>query len=210
MCSRGGYFIERFNVAHTDEQQSTIDSVNESNAVFRSVVANVQADQWDLPTVNDDWTVRGVVNHIIGGSTWTANIASGAGSDWPEGDLIGSADPLQAHQAAHDAMLAAYADPEAWDRTMQSPMGEMPASLVLTFRTSELVHHAWDVAQATGQSTDVAPEQSQKLLDGMRDAFANFDRNDAGFQQQFKPETPVADDASAADRLAAFLGKRVQ
>lgn len=197
-------------MTHTDEQQGTIDSVNESNAIFRSVVANVQSDQWDLPTVNDDWTVRGVVNHIVGGSNWTTNIANGLGSVWPEGDLIGSADPLQAHQDAHDAMLAAYDDPEAWDRTMQGPMGEMPASLVLTFRTSELLHHAWDVAKATGQSTDIAPEQSQALLDGMSAGFAHFDRNDPGFQQQFMPPQPVADEAPAADRLAAFLGKRVQ
>lgn len=210
MRFRGGLFSERCNVTHTEEQQGTISSVNESNAIFRSVLANVQPDQWDLPTVNDEWTVRGVVNHIIGGSRWTTNIASGVGSDWPEGDLIGSADPLQAHQAAHDEMLAAYDDPEAWDRTMQGPVGEMPASLVLTFRTSELLHHSWDVAKATGQSTDIAPEQSQMMLDGMRAAFANFDRNDAGFQEQFMPEKPVADDAPAADRLAAFLGKRVE
>lgn len=203
---RAGHQEGHGRVALTDEQQALIDRVNASNEIFRGVVANVGPDQWDAPTVNDDWDVRGVVNHIISGSIWTNTIGSGNGSDWPEGDHIGSDEPWRAHQAQHDAMLQVFDDPEAWNQTMQGPFGELPAGEVLSFREGELLHHSWDIAKATGQSTDIAPAASEAMLAGMRVAFGEYDRT--GWDT-YKPELLVADDAPAMDRLAAFLGKPV-
>jgi uncharacterized protein (TIGR03086 family) len=67
--------------------------------------------------------------------------------------------------------------------------------------------HGWDVAKATGQSTDLDPELAAELLEGARlaipDAFRGPDT-----QAPFGPEQPVPANATNADKLAAFLGRK--
>lgn len=193
-------------MAHTDEQQQLIRRVNASNEIFRNVVSAVGPDQWNNPTVNDEWDVRGVVNHIISGSLWTNNIGSGNGSEWPLGDHIGSDEPLHAHQAQHDAMLQVFDNPDAWNQTMQGPFGELTAGTVLSFREGELLHHSWDIAKATGQSTDFASAEAEAMLEGMRATFGQMDRT--GWDT-YQPALPEPEGAPAMDRLAAFLGKKI-
>jgi uncharacterized protein (TIGR03086 family) len=67
------------------------------------------------------------------------------------------------------------------------------------------VVHAWDLAKATGQDTDFAPDHCEAALAMSRHRMANMDRAN----MPFKDEAPVPADAPAADRLAGFLGRQV-
>ncbi len=41
-------------------------------ATWTDRVRAVGADQWDAPTPCSDWTVRELVNHVVGEDRWTA------------------------------------------------------------------------------------------------------------------------------------------
>ena len=70
----------------------------------------------------------------------------------------------------------------------------------------ELLSHGWDLAKATGQGTDLAPDVAEDTLAVVRSWYRDQPR---GPGNAFGPEQPVAVGASAADRLAAYLGRVV-
>jgi hypothetical protein len=65
---------------------------------------------------------------------------------------------------------------------------------------SETVH-GWDLASATGQSTDLDPEVGQAALDFARDNLEPFRG------RGFSPEISVSEDAPLYERLAGFCGR---
>jgi uncharacterized protein (TIGR03086 family) len=67
--------------------------------------------------------------------------------------------------------------------------------------------HAWDVAKATGQDTDLAPELAAQLLEASKMMIQPAFRSEEG--TVFGPEQTAPDGASTADQLAAFLGRKV-
>lgn len=189
----------------TDNTQSPVAMLTQADAVFREVLAGVTPDQMALPTPSDEWDVRALVNHVVLGNTWSAeNIRSGD-APRPSDDLIGDRDPMEAYTASADAMLAAFAEPGALGRTVKMPFGEMPGAGLAMFRFSDLLTHAWDLAKATGQSTDLAPELCEVALSMSRQYLDGRDRT----HMPFKDAVEVPESACAADRLAGYLGKRV-
>jgi hypothetical protein len=44
------------------------------------------------------------------------------------------------------------------------PIGELPGTAFIELRTSDLLTHAWDLAIATGQPTDLDPELAEYVL----------------------------------------------
>jgi uncharacterized protein (TIGR03086 family) len=123
----------------------------------------------------------------------------------PHGDVIGDCAPLDAYTIAAVAMQAAFAAPGALERTVTMPAAEISAVELAAFRVVDLVSHAWDLARATGQNTELAPDVCEAALAIARQRLAGWDRS----LTPFKEELPASIGASACDRLAAYLGKQV-
>jgi uncharacterized protein (TIGR03086 family) len=158
-----------------------------------------------LSTPNEEWDVKTVISHMILGCDWATVHLHGAQRSWPPGaDAIGDRDPHDVYADAADRMLAAFSEPGAVERTVNLGGGEMPASTLATIMAGQFLDHAWDLARASGQETDRAPDLYETQIEFFRGAFAQSGRGDFHKEAQ-----PVADSASAADRLAAFLGKTV-
>src|SRR4029079_345357 len=67
----------------------------------------VGADQWDEPTPCRDWTVRDLVNHVVGEDRWTVPLGEGrtiadVGTSL-DGDLLGEDPVSSALMAARGA-----------------------------------------------------------------------------------------------------------
>ncbi len=77
----------------------------------------------------------------------------------------------------------------------------------MSLATTDTLTHAWDLAKATGQNTDLAPDLAEQLLAGARVAISDDVRGDE--PMPFGKEQPCPEGASAADRLAAFLGRTI-
>lgn len=191
-----------------DQRQATgnpLDLLKEANAAFVEVFSNVSPEQMTLPTPNDEWDVQALINHVVMGNQWSAeNVRTGSGAR-PSGDAIGNRSPAAAYAESAAEMIDAFAEPGALSRTVQMPFGEMPAAGLAMLRVVDLLSHAWDLAKATGQNTDLAPELCEFALEVSRERFAGRDRA----QLPYKDEVPVSADAPAADRLAGYLGKPV-
>jgi uncharacterized protein (TIGR03086 family) len=187
------------------EPSDPLAQLREASAVFAEVLANVTPEQMGLPTVNDEWDVRGLINHLVAGNEWMAKVLVAGSAPRPSGDAIGERSPVAAYDESWQELIAAFEAPGALQRMVTMPFGEVPGAALAGLRFNDTIAHAWDLAKATGQSTDLAPELCEAALAMARQRFTGRDRS----QLPFKPEVAVPDDACAADRLAGFLGKRM-
>lgn len=168
--------------------------------VVAPIVAAVRQDQLDLPSPCTEWTVRQVIEHLVAANEGLLALLTGGE---PRATDLGD-DPGAAFADSAARMLAAARTPGALDRMLAMPFGPVPATMAVGFRFGDLLNHGWDVARATGQPTDFAPELNEAALAMVRQTMASYDRSTSPV---FKAETPAPAGASAADRLAAFLGR---
>ncbi|MEV7095545.1 TIGR03086 family metal-binding protein [Amycolatopsis sp. NPDC051045] len=167
------------------------------------LVAAIGPGQWTLPTACADWDVRAVVNHLAHGNAKVAFWA-GTGPPAPDGDHLGAA-PAEAFAASVAAAREVLAAPGLFARTVTTPLGEVPGVFLVHMRVNEYVVHGWDIADATGQPTDLLPDLATQALTQWRSRFGSAPRQPGG---PFGPEVPAPPEATAADRLAAFLGRK--
>ncbi len=189
----------------TEGEQNPVDQLRQADDIFRSVLENVAPDQMTLPTVNDEWDVRALINHVVLGNAWAADNVRHGSAPRPSGDGIGERDPMDVYSESTTAMIAAFAEPGAMGRMVTMPFGEMPAARFAAFRFVDLLTHAWDLAKATGQNADFAPVLCEAALAISRQRLDGRDRA----QTPFKDEVHVPAGACAADRLAGYLGKQL-
>jgi uncharacterized protein (TIGR03086 family) len=173
-----------------------IEGVRFAHGVFRDLLGNVRDDQWDDPTPSDEWNVRQLVNHVIQGNRWVERNVIAEGADFPKDDFVSDQDPVAAFDASYRDLISAIDAAVAEGRLNEWFVGT---------RVAEFMIHGWDLAKATGQDTNIAPELNESLLAEFREGFKGYDRSKDGL---YKDELPVPDDLPAADRFAAFLGKQ--
>lgn len=170
----------------------------------RKVLGAVSADQWSVQSPCAEWDVKGVVNHMVGGLQMVS--AALAGTEFAHAEDYTGEDPAASYNAAADAAVAALqADPSVLGRTVKMPFGEMPGGMVAGIFTNDIFLHAWDVAKATGQSTDLNPALAAGLDAGLRQSLSPEWRRPGMFGE----EQQAGESATAADRLAAFSGRMV-
>jgi uncharacterized protein (TIGR03086 family) len=151
--------------------------------------------------------VRALINHVVqdvrmftatvGGSAWDRSDADVIGDDW-----------TAAYTEASDALLAAWRREGALEEMVRLPFGEVSAAWRLDQQIADLVVHAWDIARATGQPTDLDPELGQASLAWARQNLRPEFRGDEG-RAAFGPEVPAPADAPLHDRLAAYFGRNL-
>jgi len=170
-------------------------------------MAAVQADQLSAQSPCQQWDVAGVINHVVGGTKFfTAGMTGqqlAEEQDWASGDYMAAFD-----QAAAEC-VACFQEEGALEKNVALPFGEMPGSAVMGIAMTDIFQHGWDIAKATGQSTDLAPELAAGMLARSRQAISADWRGPEDSPAPFGLEQPCADDACAADQLAAFLGRQV-
>jgi uncharacterized protein (TIGR03086 family) len=167
---------------------------------FAHVLVKVTSDQLSAPTPCAEWDVKALIDHVIAGNQRVVERAGGQVAPVPE-------DVVDAHRSSAKAAQETFAEPQALTRAYQLPIGEIPGTVFLELRTSDLLTHAWDLAVATGQPTDLDPELAEYVL-----AFSKQMMSHPGLRGDGRPygeEQPGGDERPAADRVAAFLGREM-
>ncbi len=189
-----------------------VGSLRTAGEVTNRIVAGIGADQWDAPTPCSDWNVRTLLNHLVAGNLLTAAVLGGEELPPPEErarlgqvDRLGS-DPVAAARQSIDGLVTAFEQPGALERIHPSPVGQVPGAALVHLRTTELLVHGWDLAQATGQPADFPEALAEHELAFTK---ANVGKARTGPGGPFGASQPFADDAPAIDRLAALLGRRI-
>lgn len=164
----------------------------------------VRADQLGDPTPCRDWDVRALVNHVVTGNLLFASYVTGQLEPDRSADHVLD-DPAGAMRMSLAVLAEAFAMEGMHDRTYPTPFGEGPGTLLVDLRGKELTVHSWDLARATGQVGALDQSLFSDVLAGFHDV-PTIPRGDG---KPFGAEKPAPPDASAADRLAAFLGRDI-
>jgi uncharacterized protein (TIGR03086 family) len=171
------------------------------------VVAHITPDQWSNPTPCRSWDVSAVANHLINGLDRFRATASGEKADWsrPMPDVEGEW-AVEFRQRA-DGLAAAWATVPDIHANMSTALGELPMSFVVYQQVAEVAQHTWDLAAATGQDGGLDGDVAAEALAWAEGALKPEYRGPEESGKAFGEQRPIADDASAPDRLAAFFGR---
>jgi uncharacterized protein (TIGR03086 family) len=180
------------------EPMEVLEQLDELGPLLAAVVGGIRADQLDDPTPCDNFAVRGVLDHMIGGATMFAAAFRGAEPIQPD-----TSDVLAGFGPTLTALAGAMHSPGALDRTIQSPFGEVPGDAFARFVVLDGLVHGWDLATATGQ----AYEPPDALVAEV-EAFARTAVEPLRDGNTFGPAVEPPPSATPIQRLAAFTGRR--
>jgi uncharacterized protein (TIGR03086 family) len=165
-------------------------------AVCQRVLLGVGQGDAGRATVCTEFTVAQLADHLTGSIT---ALGGAAGAVFPAGPR----ETLEA-QVADPAQIAL----EAWDD--RGPEGtvslggrDVPTALPLGILSIELLVHAWDFAQATGQQVAVPDPVAAYVLQAAHQIITPEGRRRVGFAS----ERPADPDAGVLERLIAFTGR---
>ncbi len=181
------------------------DALRRAFASTRAVLVNVDADSLEDPTPCRSWNVAQVVNHVVTAPRFGVS-ALQVGEAQPDEADYAHRDFVAAYDTTTEQTLAAFGEAGALERMVKLPFAEVPGSFVRMMITTDQFTHGWDLARATGQSTDLDPELATELL--AQAAIPDQFRGEDGVAP-FGPVQQAHADASAADKLAAHLGRHM-
>ena len=176
-----------------------LDQLDQLGPLVAGVVSGIRPDQLDNPTPCAKFTVRGVLEHMIGGA-----VVFSAAFRGTEPGPADDSDVLSAFMPALTGLAEAIHGPGALDRTVDAPFGAVPGDTFARFVVLDGLVHGWDLATATGQRYDPPSE-----LVAAVDAFARqaLDRLCDGDTFAAAADPPPS--ATPIERLAAFTGRRL-
>jgi uncharacterized protein (TIGR03086 family) len=174
-----------------------------ASAAAAAILDKIDPGQYGRPTPCTKWTVRDVVNHFTGGNLHGAAMLRGRDPSGRDTDHLGD-DPRAAFRRSLAEARSAMTEPGALEKTVATPLGEHPGVFVVHMLVNELIVHSWDLAKATGQSTDIEPDLAEGALTQAKDQLSQAPRPEGGL---FAAQQDPLPGATAADRLAAFLGR---
>jgi uncharacterized protein (TIGR03086 family) len=167
-------------------------------------IAAVRPTDLAAPTPCDEWTLRQLLNHMIGALTLHLDAAHGLTVDRsqadPDTDRIG-AEPGPALAALAARAAKVWREPGVLDRTYTLPMGPVPGSAVAMLHLTEVVVHGWDVGRATGENPTIPAGLAEPALEFSRQFATEAHRGTA-----FAAELALGD--TPGEQLVAFLGRR--
>lgn len=121
---------------------------------FGARLALVESADWASPTPCEEWSVRGLVNHVVGGNfryvmilrnETPADVLASHDVDW-----LGT-DPRNEYMRGLEEVQAAFEVPGVLGATVLHPKsGPMLGAQLRFLRVNELTIHAWDLARSIG------------------------------------------------------------
>jgi uncharacterized protein (TIGR03086 family) len=167
--------------------------------VFGAVLLKVSHDQWRGATPCPEWDVAALVRHVVGGNQRVQELAGEQPVALPD-------EAVTAHLVSAAAAQQVFEAPDGLTRPFQLPFATLPGSAFIGIRSNDAFTHAWDLAVATGQPTDLDEEVATYLLDVARRLLVPELRGEG---RPFGDEQPCPKGSRPADQLAAFLGRPV-
>jgi uncharacterized protein (TIGR03086 family) len=170
--------------------------------MLMKLVDGLSTDDLDRPTPCAAYTVRGVLEHMIGGASTFAPMFSGGATELA---VDGSADVRDQWREAVAALGTAVGSDGALDRTINSPFGEVSGDSFARYIAFDGLIHGWDLATATGQAYD-PPGDVMADIDGFIRQLITPDMRDG---DTFAAEADVPSSATPLERLVAFSGREI-
>lgn len=169
------------------------------------IVAGIKPDQWQAETPCDGWDVHTLLNHLVAGNLWAAELGAGATiaevGDRFDGDMLGT-DPAASYAVSAAAAAETFRKPGALEAPCAVSYGPVPGSVYAGHRFLDVLVHGWDLAVATGQD----PALDTALVRACREV---IEPQVAAFRAAgaVGAEQPVPPGATEQQRFLAMLGR---
>ncbi|MET8775812.1 TIGR03086 family metal-binding protein [Nocardia sp. NPDC004654] len=171
-------------------------------------VSHVKPDHLSVETPCSEWDLRALLAHMATQDRGFAGAARGS-EDPGAWEVRVAADPVADYLAAADEVVAAFAEPDVFERTVLlaelSSEHRFPAATVIGFHLVDSVVHAWDVARSIGETIDPDPEVALMALEIAEAVPDGPSRSEPG--AAFAPVVAGADSGSPMDRVLRQLGR---
>jgi len=173
---------------------------------WAACVNAVAPEQWDDPTPCAEWTVRDLVNHVVGEDRWTVPLMEGRTIEQVgtalDGDLLGP-DPIASALSAAKESVSVVADRLPRGNKVHLSYGDEESEEYVRQLAADHLVHGWDLAAATGGATRLDPHL-------VADVAAWFREREDLYRSGgvIGPRAPLTGDPQA-DLLAAF-GRRAR
>lgn len=190
-----------------NEQSDPRELMSRALEAASAIVAGLKPDAMSGPTPCTEYDVATLTNHMTGAVARAASIAH----DVPvEGGLEDSdAEPadgwVAAFESARESVLEAWSDDALLGKMYTLPWATLPGAGIVTMYAMETALHSWDLAVATGQEDLLDDSVSETLLPTAQQFLPAEHR---GGDIPFAAVVEIDDDFRAADRLAAYCGRR--
>ncbi|MGH3825316.1 MAG: TIGR03086 family metal-binding protein [Pseudonocardiaceae bacterium] len=181
----------------------SVEQLSRALTAVGHLITGIRPEQWSGATPCTDWTVRELVNHLVGVNLVFVALLSDQAPPERGADHLGD-DPAGVYHDSGVAVQVAFDQPGVLERTYHGPLGAATGAERLHVRIADLLAHGWDLAQATGQPAELPEDLAEQAL-----AFVRIQLSTQSRTGRFGPAQPVADDAPAIDQLVAFLGRPV-
>lgn len=175
---------------------------------FGARVHAVGADQWRLPTPDDEWDVTALVDHLIDENRWLPPLAHGHDLD-AAGKIVEGAKTTAGDDRAKvwDDVSVACADVVKEDGVLERTASLSRGPTAMRDYLGEMVFdhivHAWDLGKAIGYAGDPMPADVVEQLYGMATDMADVIASSG----LFHPPVEIDDDAPTLDKLVALTGR---
>jgi uncharacterized protein (TIGR03086 family) len=179
-----------------------IERIEKATALASEKVHGIKQDQLSDPTPCSELDVRALLNHLIGGLEMLREAATGGKPAMPDGDQFGD-DPGKTYDERRANLLAAISEPGVLDRNWEMPFGSMPGKMMAGIVFMEHVTHAWDLAKATGQNTELPDDLVKETLEVVRPMDAML-----RMPGVCGPPVEIPADASLTNQLVGFMGRQ--
>ncbi|MCP3939663.1 MAG: TIGR03086 family protein [Actinomycetia bacterium] len=182
------------------------DFLARAQKIASDLMAGITSEQLELSTPCAKWNVGELIEHMIGAQYWALGGVTGSE---PAGTGEGAAggDYSAGFAEAAAAATTAFGEEGALERTVNLGFGDIPATALLELIITDTFTHAWDLANATGQDTNLDPQMAAAVLEASRQSIQPAFRSETG--DVFGLEQPAPDGSNAMTQLAAFLGRNV-
>lgn len=175
-----------------------LDALEHTFTHAHGVIAGVRPDQYDDKTPCEQWTVRDLLDHMIGVVAGLGSAASGQ----PPSPFILGPDPAAQFEAVAATTLDAWRGPGVLDTIVDGGAGPMPGHVLAGINLVDTATHTWDLATATGQPSALPDDVATTALKTSRATISPEIR-----PGRFGPEVGAPDGAGPTEALVAFLGR---
>lgn len=175
-------------------------------ARMTALAENIRDEQLDGRTPCPDYTVGGLLAHVLGLSLAFRLAADKAGS--PLQDQAPAPAELPPNWRAElpvrlTELAAAWQQESAWDGMTKVGGVDLPGAVAGQVGLNELVVHGWDLAKATGQPYDVDGVTAEASFTSLTVLVPQLP-TDGG---PFGPPVTVPDDAPVIERAIGLTGR---
>lgn len=169
------------------------------------LIDGVQTDQLPLPTPCVEFDVRTLLGHLV--ATVERARVIGAGGDPASVPLvltdIADGDYGNAYRSATERMWAVWNDDALLDTVVTPPWGPVPGRGAIGGYLNETLVHGWDLAVATQQKSEAAPDVAEAALTMAR---AMIPASPRGGFIPFDEVVESSPDAGPTEKLANWSG----